>query len=183
MPITEVPSMLLCDIFIHQGVMLSFGLSTALRTHSNSVSVVMPKFFLETELPRALRLPRALLPSWLADLQPGALLGLLQLPGSAALPGHRSTRDASQRCPAWPTVPTVLTGCHLLLQACQHQCPEAGRGRRRRTRCCFPRSRTQTGSPPATLRSSCMTTATRSTSNSTATSECGSPRRLVETVG
>lgn len=43
--------MLLCDIFIHQGATLSFGLSIALRNYSNSVSVVIPKFFLEAEPP------------------------------------------------------------------------------------------------------------------------------------
>lgn len=43
--------MLLYSIFVLQGAMLSFGLSIALRTHSNSVSVVVPKFFLETEPP------------------------------------------------------------------------------------------------------------------------------------
>lgn len=141
-----------------------------------------PQVFPGDRASHALSLPHALPTPWLADWQLGALHSLLHLPSSAALPGHHSTRNASRRCPAQPMVPTVLTGCRLLLQACQHRCPEAGRGRRQRTRCCFPRSRTRTGSPPATPRSSCMMTATRSTSNSTATSECRSPCWLVETM-
>lgn len=117
MPRTKVSSMLPCDIFIHQGAMLCFGLSIALRTHSSSVSVVIPKFFLETEPPVLCIYP--------VHFHPGSSTSGQELcstsSSSPALPpclgtaAPQTSRSGAQPGPRCPRCSLAATCCYRLV--------------------------------------------------------------------
>lgn len=71
--------------------MLSFGLSISLRTHSSSVSVVIPKFFTEMDSPMLCVCPMHFL-SLALQAAAGSSARAPPAPGSAAPPGLQHQR-------------------------------------------------------------------------------------------